>query len=213
MIRPAAGFEVFSQSFKLLAAPLAWRLLSISLRVQPLAPHIPWQKGPVIFACLHRDILGAILYVRPAKPALLVSGSDDGKILTRTLGQKDFSFIQGATGENGSRALVRLRKALEAGHHIGLAVDGPLGPFGEIQAGVFQLAKLTGAAIVPVLPRVKPSLTLGTWDETVVPWLFSRIKVQVGEIERLGPDATEEDFQHLKIKLGDFFLGPGRGKP
>jgi lysophospholipid acyltransferase (LPLAT)-like uncharacterized protein len=201
---------VFSQKLKLFFAPLAWRTLCSTLSIPAISPKIPLAEGPIIFACLHRDILGSILYVRPAKPWLLVSSSDDGKILTRTLGRDDYGFVQGATGENGSRALVRLRRVLEKGQHIGVAVDGPKGPFGEIQSGVFHLAKMTGASIAPLLPVVKPALVLGTWDRTVVPYLFSSIQVAVGPIMNVPPDATDEDFDVLRRKLGEFFQ-PGKG--
>ncbi len=195
-----------SQKLKLLIAPPAWRVLQSTLRVTPLCKSIPLNDGPVIFACLHRDMVGAILYVRRAKPYLLVSGSEDGVILVRTLGPDNFSYVKGATGENGGRALVKLRKILEAGHHIGLAVDGPKGPFGAIHSGVFQLAKMTGATIVPLLPRVKPAMTMGTWDKTVLPVLFSAVQVQVGPIMNIGDDAGEEEIGFLRQKLSSFFL-------
>jgi lysophospholipid acyltransferase (LPLAT)-like uncharacterized protein len=197
--------EVFPQKLKLMLAPPVWRVLQSTLSVSPFSKSIPLNEGPLIFACLHRDIIGSILYVRSAKPWLLVSGSDDGLILVRTLGQKNYNFIRGATGENGGRALVKLRQTLEAGHHIGLAVDGPKGPFGAIHPGVFQLAKMTGATIVPLLPEIKPAIVLGTWDRTVVPYLFSGITVKVGPLMRLARDAGEDDFNSLREKLSLFF--------
>ncbi len=202
--------ELSRQNIKLLLASFAWRLLRFTLSVPALSSDLPLNDGPVIFACLHRDIIGSILYVRPARPTLLVSNSDDGLILVRTLGEKDYNFIRGATGENGGRALVYLRGALQAGHHIGLAVDGPKGPFGEIHPGVFQLAKLTGAPIVPLRPVVQPSIVLGTWDRTEVPYLFSRIHVNTGPVIKVAADAGDEEFQALQQQLEGFFqLGTG----
>lgn len=190
---------------KLLLAVPAWRALRLSLQVPDLAPQIPLSDGPVIFACLHRDILGAILYVRPARPYLLVSASDDGMILVKTLGEKDYGFVRGATGENGGRALVSLRRELEKGHSIGLAVDGPKGPFGEIQAGVFQLAQLTGAPIVPLRALCRPSVTLNTWDRTMVPLPFARLQMEVGKVRSLQPDTDKNELMTLRRQLHGFF--------
>jgi len=196
---------VLSQKLKMMLAPPVWSFLQSTVKVNALDTSIPLQSGPIIFACLHRDMMASILYVRPAHPWLLVSGSDDGQILVKSLGHENFDFIEGATGENGGRALVKLRRTLDAGHHIGLAVDGPKGPFGTIQPGVFQLAKLTGATIVPLLPEVKPAMVFGTWDRTVVPYPFSRIQVSVGPIMKLSADADEAILQESKDRLGMFF--------
>ncbi len=211
MILPTRVPELSLLKLKLFLAPLIWRLLYPTLSVPELSPDIPLAEGPIIFACLHRDIVGAILYVAPAHPSLLVSNSDDGLILVRTLGGKNHNFIRGATGENGGRALVHLRRALQDGHSIGLAVDGPKGPFGEIHPGVFQLAKLTGAPIVPLRPVITPSLVLGTWDRTEIPYFFSRIHVQTGPPMKVNATAEDEEIDFLHQKLDAFFQSGSGG--
>jgi len=205
-VKPKLESEVLAQNIKLKLAPIVWNVLRSTVRISPFSPNIPLDGGPVIFAGLHRDMIASILYVRPAKPWLLISGSDDGKILVNALGQDDYGFIKGATGENGGRALVKLKRALEAGHHIGLAVDGPKGPFGAIHSGVFQLAKMTGATIVPLLPQVKPAIVFGTWDRTVVPVLFGKIEMKIGPLMNLAEDADEEAINTVREKLHSFFL-------
>lgn len=194
------------QPLKLLLAPPLWRLWCWSIKVPNLDPDLLHSSGPLIFACLHRDILGSILYVKPARPWLLVSGSDDGRILVRALGKDSFGFITGATGENGGRALVQLRRRLEQGQSIGLAVDGPKGPFGGIKDGVFQLAALTGATIVPLLPQFSSCWVLNTWDRTVVPNFFSGLEVTVGPLMRLGKGADDSERDRLRRQLELFFL-------
>lgn len=199
-----------TQELKTFLAPPLWRFLRATLRIPTLPEHFLPPGPPCIFACLHRDILGAILYVRPARPYLLVSGSDDGKILVRTLGPDDYRYVRGATGENGGRALVGLRKVLDAGHSIGLALDGPKGPFGRIQPGGLQLARLTGAPLVPLRPIFSPRLVLDTWDRTVVPWPFARFRVEVGPVMKIPAEAGEEDLQREQASLARFFLGEER---
>ncbi len=198
------------QGLKLLLAPPLWNMLSASLRVPALPERFIAPDRPCIFACLHRDILGSILFVRPARPYLLVSGSDDGRILVRTLGQRHFRYVRGATGENGGRALVALRKVLDAGHSIGLAVDGPKGPFGTIQPGGLQLARLTGATLVPLRPRFRPCRVLKTWDRTIVPYPFARFEMEVGPVQTVAPNADEPRLKELQAQLAEFFLAEER---
>lgn len=183
------------QRAKLILAPSLWRLLSRSWRVdltdrRPLDP-----AGPVIFACLHRDILAAIAHCLPARPALLVSKSLDGQILIRTLAGDGFRFVRGSTGHDGREGYVGLLRELRAGRHVGLAVDGPRGPFGHVHPGALQLARRAGVGIVPLSVRVRPGLRLGTWDRTVVPLPWARVEVTAGREFRLARDASADQLE------------------
>jgi hypothetical protein len=197
------------QSWKLRAAPGAWRLWRAMVRLAPKAPVAAASGQAVIFACLHRDILPAIMYVRPWHPTLLVSGSPDGDILIRTLGRDHYGFVRGATGEDGKRAFVALRRELDAGRCIGVAVDGPKGPFGVINEGVLQLARLGGAPIVPLRVTAGRRLVLRTWDRTVVPLPFSRIVVEQGARLLVPRQAGEAELAVVRGHLECFFAEEG----
>ena len=189
------------QALKLALAPVAWRILRKSVKLAEFEPRPQDQTRPLIFACLHRDILMAIIHVRPMRPSLLVSQSPDGDILIRTLGTKDYGFARGATGEDGKRAFLRLRRELDNGHSIGLAVDGPKGPFGVINEGVLQLSRLSGAPIVPLRAEAPHSRVLGTWDRTVVPHLFSRVVMHRGEDLVVERDSGEAELGAARRQL------------
>ena len=193
------------QAVKLAVAPVAWRVMRGTVRLAEYTPHDDERDHPVIFACLHRDILLAIMHVRPMRPSLLVSGSPDGDILIRTLGHRDYGYVRGATGEDGKRAFVHLRRELDAGRSIGLAVDGPKGPFGVINEGVLQLSRLSGRPIIPL--RAEPSrwMVLNTWDRTVVPYLFSRVVMQRGAPVAVDRDGGEADLAAARAELARFF--------
>lgn len=193
------------QGLKLLLAPPVWRILKRTVKVPVFTRGPGLESGPIIFACLHRDILPAIMHVRSASPALLVSNSPDGDILVKTLGTKDYRFVRGATGLDGGRALVHLRRELSAGHCVGVAVDGPEGPFGAIREGVLHLARMTGTPILPLVARADRPLVLGTWDRTVVPIPFRRVEMEAGPILRIGSEAGESEIGTLMEVLADFF--------
>ncbi|MEN8007465.1 MAG: DUF374 domain-containing protein [Candidatus Krumholzibacteriota bacterium] len=193
------------QRLKLFLAPGTWWFLKKTVRLNELIADPAWGDRPVIFACLHRDILPAIMFVRPMRPALLVSNSPDGDILVKTLGEEDYRFVRGATGLDGGRALVLLRRELGAGHSVGLAVDGPEGPFGAIREGVLHLARMTGAIVVPLVAKASRPLVLETWDRTVVPVPFRRVEMEIGPALRIPPDAGADDMAGFFRILEEFY--------
>ena len=196
---------MFLQRCKLVLAPGIWRFLRATIVLKEFSAGSDLGTGPIIFACLHRDILPAIMFLRGMRPTLLVSDSLDGDILVKTLGGRDYRFVRGATGGAGRRALVLLRRELDAGHSVGLAVDGPEGPFGSIREGVIHLARVTGAPVAPLLARTNRPLVLDTWDKTVVPVPFRRVEMIIGPILRIPRDAGDNDTAGYLARLAEFF--------
>lgn len=174
---------------KLALGPVGWRLLATTCRCNATPVPPGPVASPVIFACQHRDILPAILYCRPARPTLLISRSLDGDILVRTLARHGFGFVRGSTGHAGHEGFVGLLKALRAGQHVGVAVDGPRGPAGRVHDGILQLARRSGAPVVPLVARCRHPLVLATWDRTHVPWPFSSVALAAQEPVRIAGDA------------------------
>ena len=193
------------QRWKLALAPGAWRFLRTTVVLREFSSGSDLGDGPIIFACLHRDILPAIMFVRSARPTLLVSDSPDGEILVKTLGRRDYRFVRGATGGDGRRALVLLRRELNAGHSVGLAVDGPEGPFGSIREGILHLARMTGAPVAPLIARTSHPLVLDTWDRTVVPMPFRRVEMEIGPILRIPHESGEQEMAGYLARLAEFF--------
>ncbi len=198
------------QALKLMLAPPMWKALSVSWRVNGFESQEEQGKS-IIFACLHRDILPALCFVKPTHPSLLISKSTDGDILASTLGQRDYGFVRGSTGKGGGRALVGLRRCLENGQSIGLAVDGPRGPYGVVQNGILHLARLTGAPVLPLRATSAGALRLRTWDRTLVPLPGAKVHVTTGPVEYCSPGADEEELQLIKSRLELFFRGKSGG--
>lgn len=197
------------QGLKMAAAPLGWRLLGSTVRLHPRG--LPAEAEPAIYACLHRDILPAILFVRPVRPVLVVSHSPDGEILVRTLGEQGYGFVRGATGEGGGRAFVELRRLVENGASAGLAVDGPRGPFGCVHDGVLQLARLTGRPVVGLRCRYGAAVSLGTWDRTRVPWPGSRVHVELAPPVLVPREAGAAELASRRESLAAWLLADGEG--
>jgi len=191
------------QGLKRRLAPPLFRAYVGGLRLPPLdAP-----DRAVIFACLHRDILPAIAYVRPTRPVLLVSRSSDGEILVDCLADRGFDVVRGSTGAQGGEAFRQLLAHLRAGRPLGLAVDGPRGPFAMVHEGVLQLARLGEVPIRPVIVRPGADLQLRNWDRTRLPLPFSRPRVRLGAPLPIARDATGEDLAATGEHLREILLG------
>jgi len=197
---------------KLWFAPVLYRLLSASVRLAGGGTGHRPDDRPVIFACLHRDMIASILHLRRARPALLVSRSPDGDILIRTLARDGYAFVRGSTGHRGGPAFRGLLDALRGGRSVGIAVDGPRGPFGVVHDGVLQLSRLTGAPIVPLAPRCGRQVALANWDRTVLPLPFTRIEVHEGDALTVPADADETGLAACGRRLAAALLTP-QGAP
>jgi lysophospholipid acyltransferase (LPLAT)-like uncharacterized protein len=208
LILPEIAPEMSLQWWKLFLAPVTWRVLRATVALEEFSRPPDLSSGPLIFACLHRDILPAIMFVRSDRPALLVSDSPDGDILVKTLDSRHYRFVRGATGGDGRRALVHMRRELASGHSVGLAVDGPEGPFGSIREGALHLARVTGAPVVPLVARADRPLVLNTWDRTIVPIPFRKVAMEIGPILRIPATAGDRDMEKHLTSLADFFGVP-----
>jgi lysophospholipid acyltransferase (LPLAT)-like uncharacterized protein len=196
------------QGLKMALAPPVWKFLCAATRLDPISRRgYAQDDGPFILSCLHRDILPAIMHVKPLRPALLVSNSPDGDILVRTLGRSSYRFVRGSTGDGGQQAFRDLVRQLETGHSVGVAVDGPKGPYGFINDGVLQLARLTGVPILPMLARPRRAWVLDTWDRTVVPQLFTRVELEHGRLMHLPRQLDSAGLDRARDELARFFLG------
>lgn len=157
------------------------RLLRISCRVRPINDSratLRAARQPYLYAGLHGQQIAMVVLAEPGACAL-VSRSKDGDLIARTLEKTGVIPIRGSAGasrKGGVAALRALVNHVSGGRPACLAVDGPKGPRGVVNAGIAMLSQKTGApvlamSLVPsariVLPR--------TWDRTQIPIPFCRI--------------------------------------
>jgi lysophospholipid acyltransferase (LPLAT)-like uncharacterized protein len=152
----------------LLAAAL--RALAVTLRIEMKGGErldtLRRQGQRVIFACWH----GRLLMLPPAyekqggQATILASRHRDGELLSRTIRSFGVRVVRGSTTRGGASGLRQLVRAYRSGSDLGIAPDGPRGPREVVQPGVIELARLTGAPILPVTfgALKKKSSTRGT---------------------------------------------------
>ena len=164
-----------------LAATLL-RLLAATWRVQ----RDPWPgQGPAVVAFWHGDLIPMVALHRDRAStggsALvgLASRSSDGDLIAHALTALGYEVIRGSSSRGGVAALRSALGALARGGSPALAVDGPRGPAGVVQPGAEALAVRQS---VPVIwGRVEArGWRARSWDRTLVPWPFARVRIRYG---------------------------------
>jgi len=167
-------------------AVVAWgvRLLGLTLSVRrdERAVEPLWQaRAPVIYAVWHGQILLLpLLYGRRAV-CVLASRSRDGELVTRYVGRFGIETVRGSSSRGGAAALRHLARWLEQGREVVVVPDGPRGPAEVVKPGIVSLARLSGAAIVPVAVGASSEWRLGSWDGFRIPRPFARCVARFGE--------------------------------
>jgi lysophospholipid acyltransferase (LPLAT)-like uncharacterized protein len=142
------------------------------------------EHGRVIAALWHQRFLPALAYVtkfRKLNPCVMISKSRDGDLIAPLAERLGLEAVRGSTSRGGKEALQTILKAFErkpAAVHI---VDGPRGPKGLIKPGLIRMAQVSGASIVPVFVSVEKAWVLGSWDQFLVPKLFSKVHITWGK--------------------------------
>ncbi|MBI5379185.1 MAG: lysophospholipid acyltransferase family protein [Nitrospirae bacterium] len=132
------------------------------------------QGQRVIFACWH----GRLLMLPPAyeeqggEATILASRHRDGELLSRTVRRFGIQAVRGSTTRGGASGLRQLARAYRSGSDLGIAPDGPRGPREVVQRGIIEVARLTGAPILPVSfgALKKKSSTRGTLLSSPIPF-------------------------------------------
>ena len=146
---------------------------------------------PILFALWHGRMFLPIQRHRNQGIVTMASQSDDGEIIARWLAKNGYVVVRGSTTRGGGEALRQMVRHVRSGRHAALTVDGPKGPPRVVQPGVVQLARLTGAWILPITYSCARPRFVKSWDRYLLPKAFSRNVVVYGEtipIEEAAPE-------------------------
>lgn len=155
---------------------------------------------PVVGAFWHRYMLIAAFVFRDTRFGVPVSRSRDGDLIAATLRRLGYApSPRGSSSRGGATALRALVRMVRAGTSVSIQTDGPRGPARESKVGIVALARITGAPIVPMAFSASPSLHFRSWDRTLLPLPFARVRcVCAPELEVCaGADADADE----KVRL------------
>ena len=133
-----------------------------------------------IFASWHGRILPATLFWRDRGIVVITSENFDGEWIARIITRFGYGTARGSSSRGGVRALVQLKRDMDAGKPAGFTIDGPRGPARVAQPGVVWLAGATGNPILPFHIEASRAWTARSWDATQVPLPVATVGVAIG---------------------------------
>ncbi|MBY0500770.1 MAG: lysophospholipid acyltransferase family protein [Alphaproteobacteria bacterium] len=162
------------------------------------------QNKPVIGCFWHGRLLMMLkVWLGPHKFHMLISSHPDGEIIARATQKFGFGWIAGSSSRGGRKAFLDIIKVLRGGESIGVTPDGPRGPRYVASIGVIQMARLGGAAILPVSYSSTRGSFIKSWDHFFLPLPFGRgVFIYGPMIEVAGSEKSDEELrQELEDSL------------
>lgn len=157
-----------------------------------------------IFAFWHGRILPGMLFWRDRGIIVITSENFDGEWIARIIRRFGYGTARGSTLRSGVRALVQLKRDMDAGKPAAFALDGPRGPARVAQPGAVWLAGATGNPLLPFHLEASRAWTARSWDATQVPSPFATIGVAIGEpivVDGITPSTIEMQRARLEREL------------
>lgn len=157
-----------------------------------------------ILAFWHRHLLLMPYAYRGRGISVLVSQSQDGELIARTVARLGIDSSRGSSSRGGVAGMKSLLRKAAEGWDIAFTPDGPRGPLREVQPGVILAAAATGLPIQPVALAATRARLLRSWDRFVIPKPFSAVHFVYGEplvVERRG--SLEAAAAELKARLDE----------
>jgi hypothetical protein len=132
---------------------------------------------------------------------VLASEHRDGEMLGQTIRRLGFGHVRGSSTRGGTRAILELAALSRAGFDTAFTVDGPRGPRHVAKPGAIEVARLSGAAIVPVTAASRRHRSFASWDRFELPWPFTRVVVRYGEPLMVPRDADRGTVEAKRAEL------------
>lgn len=140
------------------------------------------------------------------KARFLISQSREGGVVVHASRTVGADVIRGSAAKSGKskggfEAMREMMRWLEEHGCIGMTPDGPRGPRMRAKLGPIQLAKLSGAPILPLAWSTRWRIVFGSWDQFILPLPFGRGALVWGELIRVPRDADSDAMETARLAL------------
>jgi lysophospholipid acyltransferase (LPLAT)-like uncharacterized protein len=156
-----------------------------------------WVAGePVVFVTWHGRLLPLLYLYRGQGIVMLVSQHRDGEYLTRLGTKLGYDAVRGSSTRGGFPALRELVRKVKGGSSLAITPDGPQGPREVLKPGALQVARITGAPVIPVMAGANRAWWVEGWDRFLIPKPFATVRVAIGEPLRIPQDSSLRDLEY-----------------
>jgi len=161
-----------------------------------------WDRGQYIIAAFwHQRLLMMPFLPRRGRVGMLISQHRDGEFIARAVQLFGIDSIRGSTTRGGLAALRGMIRFFRTGANLAITPDGPQGPKHIVQIGVVELARQTGAPVVPVTYSASRCKVFGSWDNFILPLPFSKVAYMWGEPFFVPRDIDKDGLEESRLLL------------
>ncbi len=184
---------------------LVLRFLALTIRKEVFFPDRPqkfWDQGQSIIAAFwHQRLLMMPFLPRQGKVGMLISQHRDGEFIARAVKLFGVDAVRGSTTRGRFSALRGMIRFFHTGANIAITPDGPQGPKHIVQIGVVELARQTGAPILPVTYSASRQKVFASWDNFILPLPFCRVVYIWGEPLFVPREIAKEGLEENRLLL------------
>lgn len=162
---------------------------------------------PCVFAFWHYSLVYVVHLSRDGSWVPMVSASGDGEYVARILEGLGHRTVRGSSGRGGVRALREMLKLIGEDGNGAIVADGSQGPPLVLQGGVVLMAGHLGIPVVPICWAADRYWTFKSWDRTVLPKPFSRIRVVLGRPFSVPKGTRRQELEEYRRTLEAEMLG------
>jgi lysophospholipid acyltransferase (LPLAT)-like uncharacterized protein len=207
---PAAPNQPFTRKQRILLWLITWTAFLIIRILGPtLRFAISWEDDspgslearPFVYSFWHSCMLPAMYLWRDLQIRVMSSDSFDGEYTGRIMRKFGFVKVRGSSTRGAVRALLGMRRELEAGWTVAFTIDGPNGPRYVAKPGPVMLARSTGVPMVVFHMAVERAWVLKTWDQLMIPKPFSRVLMRVSQRITVPKNADEAQMERSQNEL------------
>jgi lysophospholipid acyltransferase (LPLAT)-like uncharacterized protein len=181
---------------------LIWKTARVKFIRREMGAAILHAEAPFIIAFWHCQLLLMPYSLQGReRVTVLISQHGDGELIARTIARFGHPSARGSSRKGGVQVLREALRIAKAGDPLAITPDGPRGPARVVKPGVAEIARLTGAPILPCALAARPVRRMRSWDRFEVPLPFSRVALAYGEPMRLERDADDAARAALCVRL------------
>ncbi len=191
----------FLQRLGNVLVPAVANLLAKSLKIEienaEVLNELKKNNQNFIIAFWHGKMFAGWFVFGGENSSALVSKSNDGEILARTLKKWGYNVVRGSSHTGGKEALKKMEELLRKGFSLSITPDGPTGPAKEMKAGAIVLSKKTNVPVILAGICYEKKRVFNSWDKFELPAFFSRVKIRISEPFVVPSELSYEDTNGL----------------
>jgi lysophospholipid acyltransferase (LPLAT)-like uncharacterized protein len=149
------------------------------------------------------------IYPSERQLVAMVSRSADAELNAKVIERFGIETVRGSGGRDnqshmdkgGAKALIQLKRSLDAGKNVCMIADIPHGTPRDAGQGIILLARLSGRPILPVaIATSRRKVLEKTWDKTTINLPFGR-QIALGDPVWVASKADETEIEAKRRAL------------